>query len=222
MSGLTPRPPLRRSRRSGRTSTSAAAATGHCRRRTTRRGRTRAGPHNHSCRAGSAFRLVPRAWAWAVLLTHRRGEGQSRASRASLVLRAAGAAPRSGAMPATSVCARQGLPVDWRGSCIPASGSHMIPAAKPPVQADRMERLVARMAQPHTIVFSSTLDEPAPRRPAERSAPTGCPWHDVRAMLRQVGLRPTRQRMALGWILFGKKRPTRRRSRSRWRRFTIP
>src|SRR5512140_2407068 len=33
---------------------------------------------------------------------------------------------------------------------------------------------------------------------------TGCPWHDVKAMLRDVGLRPTRQRMALGWMLFGK------------------
>ena len=33
---------------------------------------------------------------------------------------------------------------------------------------------------------------------------TGCPWHDVKAMLRDVGLRPTRQRMALGWILFAK------------------
>src|ERR1700694_3283666 len=32
----------------------------------------------------------------------------------------------------------------------------------------------------------------------------GCPWHDVKAMLRQVNLRPTRQRMALGWLLFGK------------------
>ena len=32
----------------------------------------------------------------------------------------------------------------------------------------------------------------------------GCPWHDVKAMLRSVGLRPTRQRMSLGWILFGK------------------
>jgi Fur family iron response transcriptional regulator len=32
----------------------------------------------------------------------------------------------------------------------------------------------------------------------------GCPWHDVKALLRQVGLRPTRQRMALGWMLFGK------------------
>ena len=33
---------------------------------------------------------------------------------------------------------------------------------------------------------------------------TGCPWHDVKSMLREVGLRPTRQRMALGWILFAK------------------
>ena len=45
-----------------------------------------------------------------------------------------------------------------------------------------------------------------PTMPARRPAPelTGCPWHDVKAMLRQVGLRPTRQRMALGWLLFGK------------------
>jgi Fur family iron response transcriptional regulator len=39
---------------------------------------------------------------------------------------------------------------------------------------------------------------------AEHAELTGCPWHDVKAMLRQVGLRPTRQRMALGWLLFGK------------------
>jgi Fur family iron response transcriptional regulator len=32
----------------------------------------------------------------------------------------------------------------------------------------------------------------------------GCPWHDVKARLREVGLRPTRQRMALGWLLFAK------------------
>jgi Fur family iron response transcriptional regulator len=31
-----------------------------------------------------------------------------------------------------------------------------------------------------------------------------CPWREVKAMLRKVGLRPTRQRMALGWILFRK------------------
>jgi Fur family iron response transcriptional regulator len=39
---------------------------------------------------------------------------------------------------------------------------------------------------------------------AGRTDMTGCPWHDVKSMLRKVGLRPTRQRMALGWILFGK------------------
>ena len=38
----------------------------------------------------------------------------------------------------------------------------------------------------------------------DRADLTGCPWHDVKAKLRDVGLRPTRQRMALGWILFAK------------------
>ncbi len=33
---------------------------------------------------------------------------------------------------------------------------------------------------------------------------TGCPWHDVKEKLRKVGLRPTRQRLALGWLLFAK------------------
>jgi Fur family iron response transcriptional regulator len=47
--------------------------------------------------------------------------------------------------------------------------------------------------------------EPGPARPASRSAElNGCPWHDVKAMLRSVGLRPTRQRMALGWLLFAR------------------
>ncbi len=45
---------------------------------------------------------------------------------------------------------------------------------------------------------------PAARLNAERAELNGCPWHDVKSMLRSVGLRPTRQRMALGWILFGK------------------
>ncbi|MGZ9086633.1 MAG: Fur family transcriptional regulator, partial [Rhodoplanes sp.] len=48
-----------------------------------------------------------------------------------------------------------------------------------------------------------------PQSPAGPGAPprgdlNGCPWHDVKTMLRGVGLRPTLQRMALGWILFGK------------------
>jgi Fur family transcriptional regulator, iron response regulator len=59
------------------------------------------------------------------------------------------------------------------------------------------------MAQPRTIVFS-TAKEPGRGPPVERAALSGCPWRDVRAMLRQAGLRPTRQRMALGWLLFGK------------------
>ena len=39
---------------------------------------------------------------------------------------------------------------------------------------------------------------------AEGGPLTGCPWRDVKTMLRRVGLRPTQQRMALGWMLFGK------------------
>lgn len=31
---------------------------------------------------------------------------------------------------------------------------------------------------------------------------TGCPFHDVRLTLRRAGLRPTRQRLALGWLLY--------------------
>jgi Fur family iron response transcriptional regulator len=42
------------------------------------------------------------------------------------------------------------------------------------------------------------------RMPTMRTDLTGCPWHDVKEKLREVGLRPTRQRMALGWILFAK------------------
>ena len=57
------------------------------------------------------------------------------------------------------------------------------------------------MAPTRTLVIPNVK---APEHLPDRSALTGCPWHDVKAMLREVGLRPTRQRMALGWILFGK------------------
>jgi Fur family transcriptional regulator, iron response regulator len=62
------------------------------------------------------------------------------------------------------------------------------------------------MTQHRAFVFSRTLEPTDPRRSgaATRTHLNGCPWHDVKAMLRGVGLRPTRQRMALGWILFGK------------------
>jgi Fur family transcriptional regulator, iron response regulator len=55
---------------------------------------------------------------------------------------------------------------------------------------------------PRTMVYSRS-DSPLPRAP-QRGDLNGCPWHDVKSMLRSVGLRPTRQRMSLGWLLFGK------------------
>ena len=45
---------------------------------------------------------------------------------------------------------------------------------------------------------------PAIHGASHQPALTGCPWHDVNEMLQAAGLRPTRQRMALGWLLFGK------------------
>jgi Fur family iron response transcriptional regulator len=42
-------------------------------------------------------------------------------------------------------------------------------------------------------------------RPDMATAPRrGCPLSDLRDKLRRVGLRPTRQRVSLGWLLFGK------------------
>jgi Fur family iron response transcriptional regulator len=61
------------------------------------------------------------------------------------------------------------------------------------------------MAPLRTVVVADTA-EPADGfgSLALRGALSGCPWRDVKSMLRDVGLRPTRQRMALGWILFAK------------------
>jgi Fur family transcriptional regulator, iron response regulator len=59
------------------------------------------------------------------------------------------------------------------------------------------------MKPPPPIAFAPTAlaHQPAAIKTGEL---TGCPWHDVKTKLRNVGLRPTRQRMALGWILFAK------------------
>jgi Fur family transcriptional regulator, iron response regulator len=56
------------------------------------------------------------------------------------------------------------------------------------------------------LMTSPRASAPAAKAPAAPATGdmTGCPWHDVKAKLREVGLRPTRQRMALGWILFAK------------------
>jgi Fur family iron response transcriptional regulator len=61
------------------------------------------------------------------------------------------------------------------------------------------------MAPTRSMVFSYATPSTGPLATAGgRGTLNGCPWHDVKAMLRDVGLRPTRQRMSLGWILFGK------------------
>jgi Fur family iron response transcriptional regulator len=54
------------------------------------------------------------------------------------------------------------------------------------------------------MVFSTPVPAAEQSALVPRAGLNGCPWHDVKALLREVGLRPTRQRMALGWILFGK------------------
>src|SRR3954449_3030560 len=58
------------------------------------------------------------------------------------------------------------------------------------------------MTPTRTMVFAN-IAEISPALAAQAGL-TGCPWHDVKAKLREVGLRPTRQRMSLGWMLFGK------------------
>jgi Fur family transcriptional regulator, iron response regulator len=44
----------------------------------------------------------------------------------------------------------------------------------------------------------------ATRAKTAGDAMAGCPVHELRAKLRRSGLRPTRQRVALGWLLFAK------------------
>lgn len=43
---------------------------------------------------------------------------------------------------------------------------------------------------------TAAIGAPAPR--------SGCPFNQLREKLREVGLRPTRQRVSLGWLLFAK------------------
>jgi Fur family iron response transcriptional regulator len=57
----------------------------------------------------------------------------------------------------------------------------------------------------HPVVVSDEVGAESVRQGVPRPTDfTGCPWHDVKAKLRDVGLRPTRQRMSLGWLLFAK------------------
>jgi Fur family iron response transcriptional regulator len=54
------------------------------------------------------------------------------------------------------------------------------------------------------ITVSQVSADPSADGDAPADKRNGCPWHDVLALLREVKLRPTRQRMALGWLLFAK------------------
>lgn len=51
------------------------------------------------------------------------------------------------------------------------------------------------------LVGSKAMAGEASRETFER---TGCPFRDISDMLRHADLRPTRQRLALGWLLFGR------------------
>jgi Fur family transcriptional regulator, iron response regulator len=55
---------------------------------------------------------------------------------------------------------------------------------------------------------ATILDARSPSRSPAASTQAvdrnGCPVHELKAMLRLSGLRPTRQRVSLGWLLFGK------------------
>ena len=55
------------------------------------------------------------------------------------------------------------------------------------------------MTQPRPTEREIQYDQAAAHREL-----TGCTWRDVKGRLRQVGLRPTRQRVELAWILFAK------------------
>ncbi|MGL4973774.1 MAG: Fur family transcriptional regulator Irr [Bosea sp. (in: a-proteobacteria)] len=48
------------------------------------------------------------------------------------------------------------------------------------------------------------MTETALTKSAEPAQRSGCPFNDLRQKLRRVGLRPTRQRVSLGWLLFAK------------------
>jgi Fur family iron response transcriptional regulator len=57
-----------------------------------------------------------------------------------------------------------------------------------------------------TVTHRDARGAEHPARAQSRSWPdqSGCPFHDLRRKLRGVGLRPTRQRVGLGWLLFAK------------------
>jgi Fur family iron response transcriptional regulator len=57
---------------------------------------------------------------------------------------------------------------------------------------------------PHSKRPLKTRRREAARRSALGIVLAGCPVHELRTTLRAAGMRPTPQRVALGWLLFGK------------------
>jgi Fur family iron response transcriptional regulator len=55
---------------------------------------------------------------------------------------------------------------------------------------------------PFQAVFNGRV--PAPQLEPNGTPRRGCPLSDLRDRLRRAGLRPTRQRLSLGWLLFGR------------------
>ena len=57
-----------------------------------------------------------------------------------------------------------------------------------------------------SVPFQAVLNGrvPAPQLEPNGTPRRGCPLSDLRDKLRRVGRRPTRQRVSLGWLLFGK------------------
>jgi Fur family transcriptional regulator, iron response regulator len=83
--------------------------------------------------------------------------------------------------------------------------------ARPPLGGDRH---AAKEAGPGDLsevgmsddasILNDNIINPPVRGAEHQPALAGRPWHDVNEMLQKAGLRPTRQRVALGWLLFGK------------------
>ena len=57
---------------------------------------------------------------------------------------------------------------------------------------------------PQPFIPRPPAQNPAALQAAAGAHLHGCPVHDLRGKLRKAGLRPTRQRVALGWLLFAK------------------
>ncbi|MFO1150081.1 MAG: Fur family transcriptional regulator [Alsobacter sp.] len=78
--------------------------------------------------------------------------------------------------------------------------SNSTPAASRPERASQTPVRSAVLRAGPKAGAAKAADAPNGNWPDQ----SGCPVHDLRRKLRQAGLRPTRQRVGLGWLLFAK------------------